>query len=98
MKYGVEDLLPPFAPDKSAVIRISLVDEGAHSALLRLAEMPLAVCRFLENELPRLKKICTAQKRRLILTTDHGLSLTKTGLSHGGGGVFERAIFRVELG
>jgi len=44
--HGLEDLLPPFAPDKPAVIRISLVDEGAHSALLRLAEMPVAVCRF----------------------------------------------------
>ena len=96
--HGLEDLVPPFAPDKPAVIRISLVDEGAHAALLRLAEMPVAVCRFLENELPRLQKICTAQKRRLILTTDHGLSLTRTGLSHGGGGVFERAIFRVEWG
>ena len=78
------------------MIRISLVDEGAHDGLLRLAEMPAAVCRFLENELPGLKKICAAQKRRLILTADHGLSLTRTGLSHGKGGVFERAIFRVE--
>jgi hypothetical protein len=96
--HGLEDLLPPFASDKPAVIRISLVDEGAHSALLRLAEMPGAVCRFLENELPRLIKICTTQKRRLVLTTDHGLSFTRTGLSHGGGGVFERAIFRAEWG
>ncbi len=94
--HGLEDLVPPFAPDKAAVIRISLVDEGAHAAVLRLAEMPVAVCRFLENELPRLQKICAAQKRRLILTADHGLSLTRTGLSHGKGGVFERAIFRVE--
>lgn len=94
--HGLGDLVPPFAPDKPAVIRISLVDEGAHAALLRLAEMPVAVCRFLENELPRLNKICAAQKRRLILTADHGLSLTRTGLSHGQGGVFERAIFCVE--
>lgn len=96
--HGLEDLVPPFAPDKPAVIRISLVDEGAHAGVLRLAEMPAAVCGFLENELPGLKNICAAQKRRLILTADHGLSLTRTGLSHGQGGVFERAIFRVEWG
>jgi len=98
-----EEFLCPFAPDKAAVVRISLVDEGAHAGVLRLAEMPAAVCRFLENELPGMKKICAAQKRRLILTADHGLSLhglslTRTGLSHGKGGVLERAIFRVEWG
>jgi len=93
--HGLVDLLPDFSPDKSAVIRVSLIDEGAHTARMRLAEMPGAVCTFLERELPRLKGICADQKRRLIITTDHGLSLTKTGLSHGTGGVFERAIFRV---
>jgi hypothetical protein len=97
--HGLEELLPPFAPDRAAVIRISLVDKGAHAGLLRLAEMAAAVCRFLENELPRLQNICATQKRRLILTADHGLSLTtRTGLFHGEGGVFERAIFRVEWG
>jgi hypothetical protein len=43
-----------------------------------------------------LQKICTMQKRRLVVTTDHGFSLTRTGLSHGKGGVFERAVFRAE--
>jgi hypothetical protein len=96
--YGLEKLLPPFAPDRAAVIRISLVDDGAHTGVLRLAEMPAVLCRFLENELPRLQNICATQKRRLVLTADHGLSLTGKGLSHGQGGVFERAIFRVEWG
>ena len=94
--YGLANLLPEFAPDKPAIIRVSLVDDAAHAALLRLNEMPQAVCSFLEKELPRLQDICVRQKRRLIITTDHGLSLTRTGLSHGKGGVYEKAIFRAE--
>lgn len=94
--HGIKDLLPAFAPDKPVVIRIALVDAGAHAGLLRLFEMPGAVCRFLENELPNLLDICADRNRRLVMTTDHGFSLTRTGLSHGKGGVFERAVFRAE--
>lgn len=94
--HGATDILPPFASDKPVVIRVSLIDKGAHTTLLRLSEMPSALCKFIETELPRFQKICNQQKRGLILTTDHGLSLTRTGISHGGGGVFERAVFRVE--
>jgi hypothetical protein len=94
--YGLANLLPEFAPDKPAIIRVSLVDDAAHADLLRLSEMPGAICGFLEKELPRLLDICTQQNRRLIITTDHGLSLTRTGLSHGKGGVYEKAIFRAE--
>jgi len=96
-EHGFSDLLPAFSPDKATVILVSLVDAGAHSAILRLSEMPEAVCTFLEKELPELQNICNRQKRRLIITTDHGLSLTKKGLSHGKGGVFERAIFRMDF-
>jgi hypothetical protein len=108
--HRLKDLLPEFAPGKPVVIRVSLVDkaahgallrlaempEAAHGALLRLAEMPAAICSFLGKELPRMQEICAEQKRRLVLTTDHGLSLTPGGLSHGKGGVFERAVFRME--
>ena len=94
--HGMANLLPEFAPDKPAIIRVSLVDDAAHAALLRLNEMPQAVCSFLEKELPRLQDICVKRDRRLIVTTDHGLSLTRTGFSHGKGGVYERAIFRAE--
>jgi hypothetical protein len=93
---GLMDLLPEFMPDKPAIIRVSLVDEAAHGALLRLDEMSQAICSFLEKELSRLHDICVRQKRRLIVTTDHGLSLTRSGFSHGKGGVYERAIFRAE--
>jgi hypothetical protein len=94
--HGMANLLPEFTPDKPVIIRVSMVDDAAHAALLRLNEMPQAVCSFLEKELPRLQDICVRQNRRLTVTTDHGLSLTRTGFSHGKGGVYERAIFRAE--
>jgi hypothetical protein len=94
--YGLADLLPEFQADKPVIIRVSLVDDAAHAALLRLNEMPPAICSFLEKELPRLQHICAKQNRRLTVTTDHGLSLTRNGFSHGKGGVYERAIFRAE--
>ena len=94
--HSMKDLLPPLSPDKPAVIRVSLVDTGAHAAILRLGEMPGVTGSFLEKELAGQWARYAKQHRRLVLTTDHGLSLTKTGLTHGMGGVFERAIFRVE--
>lgn len=97
-EHSLIDILPAFPLDKPAVVRIFLVDEGAHAGLLRLSEMPAVVGTLLQRELPRLIKICTEQKRRLIVTTDHGLSLTRKGLSHGTGGVFEEAVFRAEWG
>ena len=96
-EHGLSDLLPAFSPNKPVVIRVALVDSRAHAALLRLSEMPEAVCGFLKKELPGLQDISIQQKRRLIITADHGLSLTGAGLSHGMGGVFERAIFRVDF-
>ncbi len=95
-EHPLVDRLPTILPDQTVVIRVALVDEGAHSRFMRLGEMSGFVARFLTNELPHLKQICLRQKRRLIITTDHGLSLTKSGLSHGKGGVYERGIFRVE--
>jgi len=94
--YGWFSLLPELSAKNPVVIRISLLDSDAHHALMRLAEMPEALCRVLENELPQLMDVCRTQNRRLVVTTDHGLSLTRTGLSHGKGGVFERAVFRVQ--
>ena len=95
--HGLAELLPDFASDKPAIIRISRIDDAAHAARLRLAQMPAEIAGFLNTELPHLLRIATAQKRQVIITTDHGLSLTHTGLSHGTGGVFERAVFRYLL-
>lgn len=47
-----------------------------------------------EELLPAAVSVCRADRRRVILTTDHGLSLSDGRLSHGGGGPFERAILR----
>lgn len=97
-EHALSDLLPEFDKDNPIVIRVSLVDEGAHGAFLRLAEMPGAVAGFLNASFPYLKDTCARQKRKLVLTADHGLSLTKGGLRHGKGGVFEKALFRSEWG
>jgi len=45
-------------------------------------------------DLPAVLRECSRRKRPLILTTDHGLSLSRDGLSHGRGGAYERLIFR----
>lgn len=95
--HGLADLLPDFAADKPTIIRIARIDEAAHAARLRLAQMPAEIAGFLNSELPHLLRIAAAQKRQVIVTTDHGLSLTQTGLSHGTGGVFESAVFRYQL-
>lgn len=94
-EYHMDDLLPKFSPDQPVIVRVALVDDGAHAALLRLHEMPDTICRFLSGELPGLADLCTRHDRRLILTTDHGLSLSRKGLTHGKGTVFERAVFQV---
>ncbi len=95
--HGLADLLPDFTPHKPGIIRISRIDDAAHSARLHLAQMPAEIAGFLNTELPRLLQIAAAQKRQVIITTDHGLSLSHTGLSHGAGGVFEQAVFRYLL-
>jgi hypothetical protein len=89
------DRLPDFAPDYPVIIRAGMVDTGAHTGRLRLEEMPGVVTEFLKRELPWLQKICREKNRRLVITTDHGLSFTAKGLTHGRGGVFETTIFRM---
>ncbi|CAB1055644.1 hypothetical protein D1BOALGB6SA_377 [Olavius sp. associated proteobacterium Delta 1] len=95
--HGLADLLPDFAPGKPTVIRVSRIDDAAHAARLRLAQMPGVIAGFLNTELTRLLKISAAQNRQLIITTDHGLSLSHSGLSHGSEGVFEQAVFQYLL-
>jgi len=90
----LEEYLPSMAPDRAAVIRISLLDRGAHRSTLRLYEMPAALMRLLNAIVPRLLTECLRQRRPLVLTTDHGLSLSPSGLTHGRSGVFEQTIFR----
>ena len=47
--------------------------------------MPSVLANIMERHLPELIDGCRSTGRRLILTTDHGLSHTKHGLQHGFG-------------
>ena len=91
---ALEDLLDSLPSKQAAVIRIGALDRGAHQGAYKLAEMAERLRHLLETRLPALHGFCRRQKRELILTTDHGLSLTAEALSHGQGGVYEGAIFR----
>jgi hypothetical protein len=85
-------------PGKAAVIRLGVLDRGAHLGTYKLSEMAAMVDHILARELPILHRYCSRQKRPLILTTDHGLSLGMGRLGHGKGGIYERAIFRAVWG
>jgi hypothetical protein len=95
-EHAVADLLKPLDRGVPAVVRIGMIDSGAHRGHLKLKDMAARLQNILEKDLPAVIRLCREQKRRLILTTDHGLSSTPEGLRHGTGGVFERAIFRAE--
>ncbi len=93
----VIDLFPEIKEDRPTVIRVALIDDGAHRSFLRLAQMPESVFRFLNQALNDFLDICRRGKKTFILTTDHGLSLTPSGLSHGKGGVYEKTVFLVKI-
>ncbi len=95
-EHSLIDHVLPLDPDKSAVIRLGIIDRGAHSGRLHLSDMTGILKSIIEKELPAFIRLCEEQKRRLVLTTDHGISLTQGGLKHGRGGIYERAIFRAE--
>jgi hypothetical protein len=80
---------------RPAIVRIALVDRAAHRGELRLSAMAEAFGSLLELQLPGVVALCRAEGRPLVLTADHGLSLARGRLTHGGGGVFERAICRI---
>jgi hypothetical protein len=90
----LERLLGPQIPGRATVVRLGSLDRGAHEGAYKLAEMGARLRHLLETKLAALHDYCRQSKRELILTTDHGLSLSAGALSHGGGGVYERAIFR----
>ena len=95
-EHSLIDHVLPLDSGKCAVIRLALIDRAAHSGELRLADMAGILKNIIEKELPSFCRLCKEQKRPLILTTDHGLSLTRDGLKHGKGGAYERTIFRAE--
>jgi hypothetical protein len=93
-RQSLADLVEPSGSSQAIVIRLSFLDRAAHGGMMRLSDMVERLLQLVEKELPALRKLCARQKRSLILTTDHGLSLRKGGLTHGEGGVYERAVFR----
>ncbi|MBA7625605.1 hypothetical protein ES703_33037 [subsurface metagenome] len=95
-EHSIITQILPLAPEKCAVIRLAAIDRGAHSGELHLSDMVGILKSIIEKELPAVCRLCEEQKRRLILTTDHGLSSTRGALIHGKGGPYERAIFRAE--
>jgi len=95
---GLRDLVAPLETDRAVVVRIGLLDSEAHrGGGLRLHEMPSRLERIFTRDLLPLASLCGEQKRPMVVTADHGLSLTSTGLTHGRGGVYEQAIPLVEM-
>jgi hypothetical protein len=93
---SVLDLLPPFPDGSPVIIRFGLLDRAAHDASARLSDFPGMLRMLAARHLPDLLDVCKQKKRRLVLTTDHGLSFTRKKLTHGKGGVFEEAVIRLE--
>ncbi|MGA2613680.1 MAG: DUF6079 family protein [Spirochaetia bacterium] len=83
------------SPGQAAVARIALVDRAAHRGELRLGAMAEALASLLEQRLAEVVSLCQSEGKPLVLTADHGLSLVGGRLTHGGGGVYERAICRI---
>ena len=91
---SLKDRLLPLDPGRPSVVRLTLFDKAAHQRTLRLSEMAVILRDILVRDLPPVLRSCAQQGRTLVLTTDHGMSLGRTGLSHGRGGAYERTIFR----
>jgi hypothetical protein len=94
----LERLFGPRPPGKAMVVRLGTLDREAHRGAFTLAQMTEKLRHLLESRLSPLLESCRKDGRPLILTTDHGLSLSAGALGHGGGGVYERAIFRARWG
>ncbi len=92
---ALTDQMLPLVRDSAAVIRLGILDRAVHTGSMRLCDLPELLHTVLSNNLPGLIELCSREKRKLILTTDHGLTFSKKRLSHGTSGLFEQAIIRV---
>jgi hypothetical protein len=93
-EISLKERLLPLAEGRPVIARLTFFDQAAHARKLRLSEMAAVLGEIVGRDLPAVLRECRRQKRPLILTTDHGLSLSRDGLSHGRGGAYERLIFR----
>jgi hypothetical protein len=96
--HSLVKLLPGIQAGIPVVIRLGLLDSVIHDAAIRLCDLPQLLRAALARNLPDLLQLCAQQRRRLILTTDHGMSFVRRRMLHGKGGVFEEAIVRIEWG
>jgi hypothetical protein len=91
------ELVPGLDDDTPQVIRLSLLDHAAHGDGARsLIDMPAMLRNVMERHLLPILEYCSRLGRHLMLTTDHGLTLSRRMLAHGSGGVYEQAVFRAE--
>lgn len=89
------EMLPPLDGGPPVLVRIAIFDREAHSGGLRLEALLERFGALLERHLQCLRPACAAAGRTLILTSDHGVSLARGGLTHGTGGVYERVAPRI---
>ncbi|OPZ24028.1 MAG: hypothetical protein BWZ02_02992 [Lentisphaerae bacterium ADurb.BinA184] len=94
--HPLRERVPAAGRDRTAVVRVALLDADAHDGQLALPEMPGLLADYLRREVLPWRDAETAAGRAFVLTTDHGLSWRPDGLSHGAGGPFEQAVFRAE--
>ncbi|MDD2708599.1 MAG: DUF6079 family protein [Verrucomicrobiae bacterium] len=94
---SIAEDLPAPSVQRLMVIHLAALDRDAHRGEARLDEQAGRAEQLLRRQLPGLIAFARRHSRPLLLTTDHGLSWDTRGLTHGKGGVFERAIFRVEF-
>jgi hypothetical protein len=96
--HPLTEIMEPLDPHATVVVRLGIIDSSIHGRGARLCDLPDLFSSLIATHMPALLALCKAQARPCVLTTDHGLTFTKGTLSHGRGGVFERAIGRVLWG
>jgi len=89
------DLLPTDRSEGMILARLAVVDRQSHSGARSLQDLATYLGNTLRRQLTPVVEFCKETDRRLIITTDHGMSYDEGALSHGSGGIFEEAIFRV---
>jgi hypothetical protein len=85
--------LADLPPRGATVLRVSSLDRRTHAGEATLEDLASLLGTIVRRDLSALLSACRSGGRPLVLTTDHGLSLVRGRLTHGRGGVWERALF-----
>ena len=91
------DIIPLPKQGCSQLVRLTTFDRQAHAGNISLEDIAPTLANLLSKNLASLVDVCKNESRSLIVTTDHGLSFSSKGLSHGAGGIYEKAIFRFQV-